>query len=257
MSKKQMNIGVIGAGTIGRSIIEHISKTANTELAFILDPVADPAHFKDISADLFVKDPEEALERDVDLVIEAAMPAALAELAPKFLKKADFCGFSCTALSNHDTEQAILTTSRTNGTRFFLPHGAILALDGIADGRAAIDSVSITTTKSGPSLGRPADAEGVLFEGSTREACSAFPRNVNVHAAVALAGLGFDRTQSRIVAVPGQKTMEHRIDVKGAGLEWTINVSSRSLGGVTGAYTPLSAIGSISRILGGAGLMIV
>ena len=79
---------------------------------------------------------------------------------------------------------------------------------------------------------------------------------MNVHAAVALAGIGFDRTVSRVVAEPGKKTMEHHIHVEGQGLEWDIRVASQSLGGVSGAYTPRSAVGTVRRILGGAGVTI-
>ncbi|WP_312795108.1 aspartate dehydrogenase domain-containing protein, partial [Tianweitania sp.] len=108
----------------------------------------------------------------------------------------------------------------------------------------------ITRTKSGPSRGEAADARGIVFEGSTRDACARFPRNVNVHAAVALAGIGFDRTRSVVVADPHTKAMKHHIAVSGQTLQWDITVSSMSLGGVTGAYTPKSAVGSLQRILG-------
>lgn len=106
----------------------------------------------------------------------------------------------------------------------------------------------MTTTKNGASLGTDASARGVLFEGSTREACARFPRNVNVHAALAIAGIGFDRTRSVVVANPETRQMRHQVQVFGQGFEWDISVSSTTLGGVSGAYTPKSAIGSIQRL---------
>ena len=48
-----------------------------------------------------------------------------------------------------------------------------------------------------------------------------------------------------------------RIELTGQGLAWTIDASSPSLGGVTGAYTPQSATGSVDRILGQRGICIV
>ncbi|WP_349237292.1 aspartate dehydrogenase domain-containing protein [Bosea sp. ASV33] len=136
------------------------------------------------------------------------------------------------------------------GTRLLVPHGAVLALDGLSGGRDAIDQVIVTTTKNGASLGTDASARGVLFEGSTRETCARFPRNVNVHAALAIAGIGFDRTRSVVVADPDKRQMRHRIQVFGQGFEWDIWVRSTALGGVSGAYTPKSAVGSIQRIFG-------
>jgi aspartate dehydrogenase len=199
--------------------------------------------------DLHLTNAEEALLRPVDLVIEAAVPEVIRTFGARILRQSDLCAFSCTALADPVVSEKMAEAAGASGHQFHIPHGALLALDGLADGRGAIDSVTITTTKSGCSLGADPKASGVLFEGSAREACGRFPRNVNVHASVALAGIGFDRTQSRIVAVPGQETMEHLIEVRGPGLSWNVSVSSRSLGGVTGSYTPLSAVGSIRRIL--------
>ena len=91
----------------------------------------------------------------------------------------------------------------------------------------------------------------VLFEGSTREACKKFPRNVNVHAGIAIAGLGFDKTRSRIVADPDVKGNTHKIEVTADGVQFDIEVCSIPKGLVTGAYTPLSAFFTLKRVIGG------
>lgn len=118
--------------------------------------------------------------------------------------------------------------------------------------------VSIETVKSPKSLGLDGTERSVVYEGSTRGACGRFPRNVNVHAAVALAGLGFGRTRSRIVADPAVSTNAHTIRLKGDGMDITLQVSSFAAGAVTGAYTPHSACGSLDRVLGtGSGRMFV
>jgi aspartate dehydrogenase len=57
--------------------------------------------------------------------------------------------------------------------------------------------------------------ETLVFEGTAREACRGFPSNVNVSAALSLAGVGPDKTRVRILAVPGGKFNQHRIEVKG------------------------------------------
>jgi len=244
-------IGIIGAGVIGRALFDHIQALGEVNVDYVLassgrdKPGRDPA-----MANLIVDDLDEAIARKVDLVLEAATPDLLASAGPRILAHSDLCGFSCSALSDPVVEKAIQDAAAKAGTRFFLPHGAVLGLDGLMDGRDQIDEVVITTTKSGPSLGEAAETRGVVFEGSARDACARFPRNVNVHAAVALAGIGFDRTRSVVVADPNTKAMKHHIAVSGKGLQWEITVSSTSLGGVTGAYTPKSAIGSLTRILG-------
>jgi aspartate dehydrogenase len=57
--------------------------------------------------------------------------------------------------------------------------------------------------------------ETEIFAGTAREACRGFPANVNVSAAVSLAGIGPDKTQIRIMAVPGLERNCHDIEVEG------------------------------------------
>ncbi len=257
MTGRPPRIGIIGAGTIAGALIDGLERSGIAEIDHVLVTESRLARTSDPHHRLYVADPARALARGVDLVVEAATPDAVRTHGAQVLARADLCLFSCTALAEPAVMEALLAAAAASGRRIFVPHGAVLGLDGIADGRPVLESVTITTTKSGKSLGVQEDAEGLLYEGPARGACARFPRNVNVHAAVALAGLGFDRTLSRIVAVPGLQRMEHRIEVTGPGLDWDIRVASQSLGGVTGSYTPLSALGSVSRILAGRGLLIV
>lgn len=253
---KRRKIGIIGAGVIGKAILADVLATGFAEVEYVAFSSEHDAPDLGSYNGTVLTDVDEALARPVDLLIEAAVPEVLARVAPVALRWGNVCGFSCAALAAPDIEDAVRKAASSSGNLFFVPHGAALALDGLADGRQVIEAVSVTTTKSGKSLGLAHDIEGVIFEGSARHACGMFPRNVNVHAAVALAGIGFDRTTSRVVAVPGQTAMEHRLEVSGPGFAWDIRISSQSLGGVTGTYTPRSAIGSVRRILAHDGLTV-
>ncbi|GLR91842.1 aspartate dehydrogenase domain-containing protein [Bradyrhizobium iriomotense] len=251
-------IGIIGAGLIGKAIYDEVLRCEQAEVTYVLASRAGNAQRRVpewLGLGLCVYDLEEALARPVDVVFEAAHADVLASIAPRVLASSDLCGFSCTALARPDVERAITENCLANGTRFFLPHGAILGLDGLVDGRECIEDVTITTTKSAAGLGQQGDAHGVVFEGTARDACRKFPRNVNVHAAIAIAGIGFDRTKSIVVAKPGTDEMHHRIQVSGQGFAWDFSVASHSLGGVTGAYTPKSAAGSVRRILASKGIV--
>lgn len=254
MKTNRIRIGIIGAGTVARAIIDDLRAAGLAEIAYVLTSGRErPSGLGDAA---WLVDPDEALAQPVDLVVEAAVPEAVKRLAPAILQASDLCSFSCTAMADRALEAAVRHAAAQSGRRLYVPHGAVLGLDGLTDGRDLLESVLVTTTKSGKSFGLGPDAAGVVFEGSTREACERFPRNVNVHAAVALAGIGFDRTRSRIVAVPDEPTMQHRIEAGGPGLAWDIRVSSRSLGGVTGSYTPASAAGSVRRIIESRGVVI-
>ena len=227
-------IGLIGAGIIGSAIFDYLKGLSDIRVEYVLVADKEDVSSRPDLAKIAIDDITQTLSRPVDLVIEAAAPSVVQAVASRILARSDFCAFSCSALADARVEEEIWSTGRTSGRRFILPHGAILGLDGLVDGRASIDSVTVSTIKNGASLGQDASSEGVIFDGTTREACGAFPRNVNVHAAIALAGLGFDRTRSIVIADPGTSDMKHNISVRGPGLEWEISVKSNSLGGVSG-----------------------
>ncbi|RVU97082.1 DUF108 domain-containing protein [Coriobacteriales bacterium OH1046] len=244
-----MRIGFLGYGKIGKAVAAHVVERGD-EVSFVQDPFVAEAGGIPIVTEA---DPE--LLAGTDLVVECAMASVLKDNFDAIIECCDLLCFSLTAFADESFLEHAKEAAQEHGHAIFVPHGAILGLDGIADGSQIIESISITTTKSPKSLGlNPADCTeaAVVFDGSTREACGAFPRNVNVHAAVALAGIGFDKTKSRIVADPSVSTNAHIIAVKGEGIEFEIHVSSFTTGGVTGIYTPLSACGSIDRTLGGA-----
>jgi aspartate dehydrogenase len=186
---------------------------------------------------------------NVDLVIEAAEKDVVEAVAADVLSQRDLLVFSVSSLADDALREQLRGICQAQGTRLFIPHGAILGLDGIADGRDIIETVSITTTKNPRNLGLTQPAEGVLYDGLTRGACKQFPRNVNVHASLAVVGLGFDQTHSVVVADPESSRMIHEIRVTGPGLNWDIKIVSQSIGDVTGSYTPVSAANTVRRIL--------
>ncbi|HEY2921029.1 MAG TPA: aspartate dehydrogenase domain-containing protein, partial [Candidatus Binatia bacterium] len=88
--------------------------------------------------------------------------------------------------------------------------------------------------------------EREVFSGSAREACRGFPANVNVSAAVSLAGLGPDKTQIKILAVPGLERNCHDIEVEGEFGRLTVHVENVPTENPrTGRLTILSIIRSL------------
>jgi len=252
MKKK---IGLIGFGTIGKYIFEHLSND-EVEFVFVFDKQESTDHR---IADIFVNSAEEVAEKceqELDLVIETATAQAVVELAPIVLKFTDMAIFSSTAFADKEFQVQIEQLCHTYKHNVFVPHGAILGLDGIFDGKKVLQEVSITTTKRPENLGRTDSVRTILYEGSTRDACKMYPRNVNVHAGIALAGLGFDKTQSKIISDPASLGNTHTIEIKAESCSFRIEVLSTPISGVTGAYTPVSACSSIRRILFRDGIVI-
>ncbi|WP_434310133.1 aspartate dehydrogenase domain-containing protein [Hominifimenecus sp. rT4P-3] len=239
------SIGFLGCGKIGRSMLDYVREKPELEVSFVQDPFfpLEGAEFP------VCKEAKEELLQKTDLVVECAMADVLKAQAPRILPYADLLAFSVTAFQDEEFYRQIKEICRRAGTHVYFPHGAILGMDGIFDGRSLLTRVEIETIKNPQSLGRDDTERTIVYEGPARQVCKLYPRNVNVHASVALAGIGFDRTISRIISDPAVATNAHRIHVEGDGVEFEIQVSSRSDGSVTGAYTPVSALGSLKRVL--------
>jgi aspartate dehydrogenase len=69
----------------------------------------------------------------------------------------------------------------------------------------------------------------VFYEGSAREAALDFPQNANVVAAVALAGIGFDRTRVKLMVDPDSTGNRHLVTASGPFGEISTEVLARTL----------------------------
>ena len=238
-------VGFLGCGKIGSAILGDIQEHHYAQVSFIQDPGYNGSDTVPI-----VSESREELLEGTDMVIETATAAVLKENIEAILKHCDLMVFSVTVFADEKFYKTGENLRQKYGHKIFLPHGAILGVDGISDGAQIIHSVTVETIKNPKSLGRDDIVRTILYDGTTRGACGVYPRNVNVHATVALAGIGFDKTHSKIIADPLVHTNTHHITVEGEGIHFTIDVSSFADGGVTGKYTPYSAVGSVRRVLG-------
>lgn len=134
----------------------------------------------------------------------------------------------------HLTRRAV-----ASGARIVVPTGALLGLDAVraaAEGR--IESVTIETRKppgglaGAPHLKKNAiSIDGLtkpllVFEGNALEAAAGFPANVNVAAALALAGIGPVRTKVRIWADPTIDRNVHTIVVEADAARFTMTIEN-------------------------------
>lgn len=67
------------------------------------------------------------------------------------------------------------------------------------------------------------------FTGTARAAALAYPKNANVAAAVALAGVGFDETQVHLIADPGATQNTHQIEARGVFGSFDFTISGNTL----------------------------
>ncbi len=253
-----IKVGIVGMGVIGT----HIAKAIDNGIAGVT--LAGVSVRTPTTAGGFPAFSLEALIQRSDLIVEAATQAALRQFGPAVLQAGrHLMVLSVGALVGVLDEWASLAVK--HGCRILVPSGAIAGLDGMKGAReGAITSVTMETCKPPRGLaGAPfiterridLDAireETLIFEGPATDAVKAFPANVNVVAALSLAGVGPERTRIKLFAVPGQERNQHRIIVEGEFGRLRIEVENvPSENPRTGKLSYLSAIAML-RELGAA-----
>jgi aspartate dehydrogenase len=90
----------------------------------------------------------------------------------------------------------------------------------------------------------------VVYEGPVREACRLFPANVNVSAALSMAGIGPNKTAILIYADPTVTRNTHEIQVEGEFGKLTIKIENvpSPENPRTGKLSALSALATLRRI---------
>ncbi len=248
-----MKIGLIGIGTIGSYLARRIGQDKELQLGFVFD--TNNEKVKDFPKEIVVNSIEEAIERNVKLVVECASWKVVKEHAAKILLKRDLLILSVAALAFRECEEAVKEATAKSGKNLFVPSGAIIGIDGIHAFRDILKKVSLVTRKPPRGLGRNDMEETVVFNGTAREACKQFPKNVNISATISLNGIGFDKTKVKIISDPKAEFNTHWVEAAGDFGKFTIQIEGRpSKNPRTSSTTAISVFDTIKRIQKGIGL---
>ncbi len=257
-------VGLAGFGTIGRPVGKALDDgIEGLELVAICvrDHPRAEARMADFRNPVPIVGPEELAEA-ADIIVEIVPKAAFASIAVPALKAGRLLvTVSGAGLLEHPE---IIELARTGAGRIELATGALLGLDAVrAAAEGTIDEVRMVTRKPPRSLaGAPyltehgieidgLDAPLKVFEGTAREGARGFPANVNVAAALGMAGIGPDRTLLEIWADPALDRNTHSITVESDSARFTMsieNVPSEENPG-TGKITALSVIATLRGLV--------
>ena len=259
-----LRVAVGGFGAIGKVVAEALDRGIEG-LSLAAVSARDTARAEAAIAGFATPVPVLPLERlweEADIVVECAPAAHLRDLAePALAHGRSVVVLSCGALlDNFD----LVELARRQGGRILVPTGALIGLDAVqaATLGGGIQSVQMITRKPPGGLeGAPYLVENqirvtglteakLVFSGTAREAARGFPANVNVAAALALAGVGPDRTMIDIWADPAVDRNIHRIEVEADAARFSMQVENvPSLENPrTGRLTPLSAIALLKKL---------
>lgn len=234
---RPLTVGVVGLGAIGRRVCQALDEGL-PGVTLAAATARDRARGETFLKSLGTPRPFLSLDELIaasEVVVEASTQAHLQEIAPKALAAGrDLVVLSCGALLGRADWVAL---AAQYDCRIHVPSGAIAGLDGVKGGGVGpITAVTMESRKAPAGwAGAPwvveqridLDAireETLIFQGPATQACRAFPANVNVLAALSLAGVGPERTTTKIYAVPGLARNTHRISVEGKFGALTIEV---------------------------------
>jgi aspartate dehydrogenase len=211
-------VGLIGFGAIGTTIVDMWARmlSERERLAAVLARrrQIDQATRRVPPNTLVTADVASFLDCDLDVIIEAAGHGAIDEYAERILLEGcELHVLSTGALANKALRQRLQAAAMRGQGRIVIPTGALAGFDGLLSMRTAgLISVKYTSAKPVHAWrNTPAERScrldeltgpHVIFAGTAEEAARDFPRNANLAAAVALAGMGFEGTQVELVADP-------------------------------------------------------
>ena len=258
-----LRVAIGGLGAIGKVVAQHLDRGIDG-LALAAVSARDQARAEKAMAS-FARPvpvvPLASLWQHADLIVECAPAASLRELAePALAHGRRLMVLSCGALlDNLD----LVDLAHRHGGRIFVPSGALLGLDAVvAAAEGGMSSVHMVTRKPPRGLlGAPyleenaVDIAGLsepkrVFAGTAREAARGFPANVNVAAALALAGIGPDRTTIEIWADPSVTRNIHRIEVEAEAARFSMQIENvpSAENPRTGRLTALSIIAALKKL---------
>lgn len=216
-------IAFIGFGTIGKDVANGLRAYTTHQMAALCRR-ADAR----LDADVFRLDTMHDLLRwQPDIVVEVAGQQAVHEYAARTLRAGiPFLVSSVGALADDVYLAHLKAVASAHNTRVVIPSGAVASLDYLravsADPETKVvyesrKPAAAWTAELQAADYHPSDLtqEVVLYEGPADAAAQQYPKNLNVAATLALAGVGMRRTHVQVVVDPAACHNQHVLHVTG------------------------------------------
>ncbi|WP_164987167.1 MULTISPECIES: aspartate dehydrogenase [Mesorhizobium] len=236
-----IRIGIAGIGAIGSSVAHALDRGEIVECELVAISARSQNRAAEFNATLNRRVSclsFEDLARECDTVLEGLPPQMFDAIALPVLS----AGKTLIAMSASQLlgREDLVELARRMGGRIVVPSGAMLGLDAIkAAAVGEIRNVKIRTCKPPRSLAtapyvvrnglnlESLEEAVCVLRGTVSDVAKEFPANVNVAAALSLAGLGPDRTQMEIWADPSLMFNTHNVDVESDSSNFSMSIQNR------------------------------
>lgn len=235
-------IGLIGYGAIARVVLDVVLRhSKNTIIAAVLvRPGTDKSSGLPSGCQLVDK-VEDLIALAPDGIYECAGHDAVRQYGASILLAGiGFSIVSVGALADTELRTDLIVNSAKSGARISIIAGAIAGVEALSAARfSGLKTVEHTVVKplqawkGTPGESYLTDSNGaepiVLYEGSAEEAVKHYPKNANVIATIALAGLGFQNTKAILVADPATSSNFHYLKASGDFGSMSVEIAGNSL----------------------------
>jgi aspartate dehydrogenase len=262
--KKNLRVGLAGLGGVGLEVARKLIDGAVPGLTLAAVSVRDADKARrnlPQVGDMIALRTYEALADDCDIVVECLPPEYFRKIALSAIDKGRiFMPLSVAQLlDNWD----LVARAKEKDARILVPTGALIGLDAVrAAAESNITSVTMITRKPPAGLDgapylvknnisvRNLDKPLKVFDGTARDGARGFPANVNVAAALSLAGIGPDKTRLEIWADPALTRNTHRIEVESEVARFSMSIEGiPSANPRTGKIVALSTLAALRGLV--------
>jgi aspartate dehydrogenase len=252
-------VALIGYGAMARFVASRLKDSPWLLTHCVVQKGRESAAHAAVGDDVSLAYDAADLARLPNLVVDCAGHSGLRMHGAAFLRRGvPVVSASLGALADVETYRLLEEAAGQGHTQLQLASGAIGALDALSAAKiGGLDEVRYTGIKPPASWrGTPAESAVALdaldkpfthFSGTAREAALLYPKNANVAAAVALAGLGFDQTQACLIADPHALGNTHLMSASGAFGSFEFSITGAGLPD-TPRTSALAAMSVVDRI---------
>lgn len=255
-------IAIIGSGAIAEAVARYLSGQEGIDVtAAIVEPGMEARAKEIFGSAVDVVHAIDDVSAEIEFAVDCAGPPALRQHGEGILARGtDLVTVSSAGLADADLYDRLRAAARSGRSQLRVVSGAIGALDVLsAASEGALSRVTYRGRKP-PAGWRGSAAEAkidldtlseatVHFSGSARDAALAYPKNANVAASVALAGIGFDDTVVELIADPAVERNIHEVVAEGDFGRFEFRIEGRSLpdNPRSSAITAMSVVHEILR----------
>jgi aspartate dehydrogenase len=258
-----LGFALIGYGGISREILRLLSADSGLALrctgVLVRSQKREEVHTELTGRTPVVTSLDDLMATNPQIVAECAGHEALRTYGVGVLDAGtDLATVSSGAFADATVEAELRQATISARRRILVVSGAIAGIDGLAAaklggledvsyiGRKPVAAWRGTAAESAIDLSKIDRAE-TFYQGCAREAAALYPKNANVTATIALAGIGFDRTKVELVADPALRENIHELHYRGTFGETRLQIAGRPAAG--NAKTSILTAFSVLRTL--------